>query len=153
MLRNSLIRRPINPIATTDPLEAFSRRWLGLNDTPWFGTEWSRTPTFSWPQADLSEDENGWSIELDLPGIDKKDVQIRLERDVLTIAGERKGAEHNDSRSSSDRSERWFGRFSRSFVLPRAADADQIVAKFDNGVLSIQVPKSVEAKPRQIAVH
>jgi HSP20 family protein len=87
----------------------------------------------------------------ELPGVKPEDVRISLEGSTLTLQGEKhKEEEHEDDKVY--RFERTYGMFERSFTLPATIDANQIVAKFDAGLLTIQLPKVEAAKPRQIAV-
>lgn len=103
------------------------------------------------PPVDIRETDEAYVVMADLPGFTKEDVEITLEDSVLTLTGSRQwdGAEQPQSYR---RVERAYGEFSRSFNLPAQVDADQVKAKFDNGVLTVTVPKTAEARPRRIAV-
>jgi len=103
------------------------------------------------PSVDIVERENNFSIKVDLPGVDKKDVKITVQNDVLTIKGEKK-QESEKKDESYHRVERCYGSFQRSFTLPASVASDNIDASFDNGVLSINIPKLEEAKPKEIEV-
>ncbi|HEY5564167.1 MAG TPA: Hsp20/alpha crystallin family protein [Rhodothermia bacterium] len=111
----------------------------------------SDTPTTWTPRVDLSETESEFRILLDLPGMKKDDVTINFESDMLTISGERR-----DETSREDanyyRTERFYGRFSRSFTFPKAVEIDAIGAAFEDGVLTVKVPKAAESKPRKITI-
>ena len=103
------------------------------------------------PPADVYEDENHVTLKLEVPGIDEKDLDIRVENNNLIIQGERK-FEKEEKEENFRRVERQYGTFVRSFTLPSTVDADNINANYDKGVLTITLPKRAEAKPKQIQV-
>ncbi|HEV2118413.1 MAG TPA: Hsp20/alpha crystallin family protein [Terriglobales bacterium] len=103
------------------------------------------------PPADVYEDDNHVTLKLEVPGIDEKDLDIRVENNNLIIRGERK-FEKEEKEENFRRVERQYGSFVRSFALPSAVDTDNINANYDKGVLSISMPKRAEAKPKQIQV-
>ena len=107
------------------------------------------------PDADVSETENEIRVVVELPGMRPDDIQVDLENNVLTISGEKREerTEGDDQNQTWHLSERRYGRFSRSFVLPRDVEQDQIRAHFDNGVLSLTIPKSERARRRRIEVQ
>lgn len=103
------------------------------------------------PRADLSETEDAYVIQMDVPGIDRSDLEITLEDGTLKVSGERQMQnEHEDGQYH--RIERTYGRFFRSFTFGPNADADTIEAHFDDGVLTVRVGKAEERKPRRIEV-
>lgn len=104
------------------------------------------------PRTDLIETEDGYRIRLDLPGVTKDDVKINFHNSTLSISGKRT-AEVEEESAEYVRVERTFGHFYRSFSLPRTINEDGIAASFDNGVLTVSVPKSEESKPRQIEIQ
>jgi len=104
------------------------------------------------PSVDIYETENDLVLKADLPDVDAKDVDVRVENQTLSISGERK-FEKNDSGKGYHRIERSYGRFSRSFSVPSAFDTENIKADFKNGVLSVSLPKKEAARPRQIKVE
>ena len=104
------------------------------------------------PAVDISENEHELLVKADLPGIDPKELDIRVENNVLTIRGERKFEKKVDQ-DNYLRVERTYGSFSRSFALANTVNADGIKADYQNGVLTLVVPKREEAKPKQIKVH
>jgi HSP20 family protein len=104
------------------------------------------------PSVEIYETENDLVLKADLPDVDAKDVDVRVENQTLSISGERK-FEKNDSGKGYHRIERSYGRFSRSFSVPSAFDTENIKADFKNGVLSVSLPKKEAAKPRQIKVE
>ena len=103
------------------------------------------------PAVDIYETENELVVKADLPDVDPKDIDVRVENNTLTIAGERKfEAKSNDK--GYHRIERSYGNFVRSFSVPNAFDTDKINAAFQNGVLTVSLTKKETAKPRQIKV-
>ncbi len=105
----------------------------------------------SWsPAVDLAEDEGGYFITVDLPGVNPDDVEITTHSQQLTVKGKR---DWDDGERTSLSKERWRGDFVRRFTLPKIADVDRIEAKYNNGVLAIHLPKSKEAEPRRIAIN
>lgn len=104
------------------------------------------------PALDVYEDNDHVIVTAELPGMKKEDIEISLHENVLSIRGERKNEKKYDGASTS-REERFFGRFERSFALPKAVEADQVKATYQHGILTINLPKSPEAKPRQIKVQ
>jgi HSP20 family protein len=106
----------------------------------------------SWaPAVDIYEEEGSIVLKAELPGVDPKDVDVRVENNVLTLRGERKfGSEVQ--RDSYHRVERAYGTFSRSFTLPTVVDTERIKAEVKDGVLRVNLPKKEEAKPRQISI-
>jgi HSP20 family protein len=116
------------------------------------GEDRTRIATSAWaPAVDIKEETDRFVLYADIPGVDPKDIEITMERGVLTIKGERR---HEDvtERSGYKRVERSYGTFYRRFSLPDTADADAITAKGKNGVLEIVLPKKEQAQPRRIAV-
>ena len=95
--------------------------------------------------------DDAYRIQVELPGLSKEDVQITLENSVLRLSGERK-FEKDTKKENYHRIERTYGTFSRSFALPTQVSSDKVEAKFEDGVLSIVVPKAEQAKPRRIAI-
>lgn len=106
----------------------------------------------SWaPRVDLSETEDAYLVHVDVPGMQKEDLNIDVHEGRLTISGER-NAEQQDDGHKYVRVERSYGRFYRSFTLPQTVKEDEIEATYENGVLSVRVPKAEETKPRRIEV-
>jgi HSP20 family protein len=107
----------------------------------------------SWaPAADIYETEHELVVKADLPEIDPKDLDIRVENNILTIRGERK-FEKKVNEENYLRVERAYGAFSRSFSLANTVNAEAIQANYQNGVLTLTIPKREEAKPKQIKVN
>ncbi len=109
------------------------------------------TSTFA-PPVDVYEDEHNVTLKIEVPGIDEKDLDIRVENNTLTVHGER-NFEKEEKEENYRRVERQYGSFTRSFTLPTTVDADQVKADYDKGVLKISLPKKPEAKPKQIKVN
>lgn len=103
------------------------------------------------PAMDLVETGDHYVLRADLPGLSDEDVNVQLQDNVLTISGERK-AEHDAQQEGYYRLERAFGGFSRSLTLPDGVDPDTVQARFDRGVLEIQIPKPAQKKPRQVQI-
>jgi HSP20 family protein len=104
------------------------------------------------PSTDLVETDEDFRLRLDVPGMTKDDITINLQNRTLTVSGERT-SERTDEGEEYVRVERAFGTFHRSFTLPDAVDADAIEATYDNGVLTISVPKTEESTRRQIEIQ
>jgi HSP20 family protein len=103
------------------------------------------------PAVDIYETENELVLKADLPDIDEKNLDIRVENNMLTIRGERQ-FEKKVSEDNYLRVERAYGSFSRSFALPNTVNAEAIQADYRNGVLTVTMPKRAEAKPKQIKI-
>jgi HSP20 family protein len=106
----------------------------------------------SWtPAVDIYEKENALVLTTELPGLDEKDIEIKIEDNSLTLKGERK-FEKETKEDDYHRIERSYGSFSRSFTLPRYIDEDKINAEYENGVLKITMPKKAELKAKKVKV-
>jgi HSP20 family protein len=103
------------------------------------------------PPVDIQETEEGYRLQAELPGLTKEDIQITLENNVLRLTGERK-FEREARKESFHRIERTYGSFSRAFALPNQVNAEGVQASFENGILTLTVPKAEQAKPRKIAI-
>jgi len=103
------------------------------------------------PHVDLSESENSYEVKAELPGMKKEDIKIEVHDNVLTLTGEKK-QENKTDKKNYHRIERSYGRFERCFRLPKEVKAEEIKAKYKNGVLSIDIPKTEETKPKEIVV-
>jgi HSP20 family protein len=104
------------------------------------------------PAVDMFEKDDTVVIKAELPGLDKKDVSLDLQNGVLTLKGERK-YENEVKEENYYRREMSCGKFIRSFTLPADVDADKIKAEFQNGLLTVEVPKPEEHNPKQIKVN
>ncbi len=126
--------------------EAFRGQRRGSEDDWALGGNWA-------PVVDIFEHEGNIVLKAELPGIDPKDVDIRVENNVLTLRGERKfESESEVKREDYHRVERAYGSFSRSFTLPNVVDTGKIKAESKDGVLKVTLPQKAEAKPKQISI-
>ena len=126
--------------------EAFRGQRRGSEDDWALGGNWA-------PAVDIFEHEGNIVLKAELPGIDPKDVDIRVENNVLTLRGERKfESESEVKREDYHRVERAYGSFSRSFTLPNVVDTGKIKAESKDGVLKVTLPQKAEAKPKQISI-
>jgi HSP20 family protein len=116
------------------------------------GPEDALTTTSFAPPVDIYEDEHTITLKLDVPGIDEKDIDVRIDNNTLTVHGERK-IEKEEKEENFRRVERQYGSFTRSFTLPSSVDAGQVRADYAQGVLNIKLAKKAEAKPKQIQVN
>jgi HSP20 family protein len=103
------------------------------------------------PSVDIYETPNELVVKADLPDVNEKDIDVRVENNLLTIRGERK-FEKSVSEENYLRVERTYGAFSRSFSLPNTVNPEAIGAEYKNGVLTVTLPKREESKPRQVKV-
>jgi HSP20 family protein len=115
------------------------------------GPEEALTTTSFAPPVDIYEDGHNITLKLEVPGIDEKDIDVRIDSNTLTVHGERK-LEKEEKEENFRRVERQYGSFTRSFTLPSSVDSGQVSAHYDNGVLKISLAKKAEAKPKQIKV-
>ncbi len=103
------------------------------------------------PSVDIYETENALVLAAEVPGIDEKDIEIKIEDNTLSLKGERK-FEKETKEENYHRIERAYGSFYRSFTLPHYIDQDKIKAEHENGVLKITMPKKPELKPRKVKI-
>ena len=104
------------------------------------------------PSVDIVDDDDKLMLSAEVPGVDKKDVKINIQNNILTIEGEKK-QKNEINKDDHYRTERFYGKFCRSFTLPSDVDSENIKADFSNGILSITLPKSEKVKPRQIEIN
>jgi HSP20 family protein len=117
-----------------------------------FGDRTANGTTRRWvPAIDLVETDDHFVLKVDLPGLDKDDVEIEVKDGLLTVSGERK-SEHEERKDGYHRVERAYGGFSRSLSLPPGVDADQVQADFEKGVLEVRIPKPAERKPHRVQI-
>src|SRR5271165_2024051 len=116
------------------------------------GPEEALTTTGFAPLVDIYEDEHNITLKIEVPGIDEKDIDVRVENNTLTVHGERK-IEKEEKEENYRRVERQYGSFTRTFTLPTTVDSEKVSATYDKGVLKISLPKKAEAKPKQIKVN
>lgn len=136
-------------------MELFHRPYKNMFDESLFPASWwnDESGMGLWdPAVDIYDDNDKIVIKAELPGMDKKDIDIDLKDHILTLKGER-NYENEKKEGSYYHRERTFGKFQRSFRLPVDSVADRIGAEFKDGILTIEVPKAEEEKPKKIAVH
>jgi len=125
---------------------------FGRSESPSSG-DYSAIATSTWvPAVDIREEQHQFIIEADIPGVEPKDIEISMEAGILTIKGERK-VENTQETDNYKRVERAHGIFYRRFSLPDTADADKIVANGKDGVLRVLIPKKEVAQPRKIQIQ
>ena len=101
------------------------------------------------PVVDIEEADGDFVVKVELPGVEKDDVQVNIENGVLTIKGEKKSRSEDKKRH---RVECVYGSFMRSFTLPQDVDVEKVEAAYKNGILNLTIPKQEQAKPKQIEV-
>jgi HSP20 family protein len=116
------------------------------------GREEALNTTAFAPLVDVYEDEHNVTLKIEVPGIEEKDIDVRIENNTLTVHGERK-FEKEEKEENYRRVERQYGSFTRSFTLPNTVDTENVQANYDKGVLKIKLAKKAEAKPKQIKVN
>lgn len=148
---NQIIRRGQWPRSQDAIGQLFDR----LFDSRLFGEEGaddSSVVTSQWaPRVDIKEEDDRFVLYADIPGVDPADIEIQMDKGLLTIKGERSSVVREESERYS-RIERSHGVFHRRFALPDSADPDGITAHGENGVLEIVIPKRPETTPRRIQV-
>lgn len=128
-----LLQNEINKLFDND---FFENRWFGRGSVP---------------AVDFAEDDNNFYLYMDLPGVDKKNVDLTISRNILIIKGEKKGIKDVEEEKVYH-NEIWYGSFERSVTLPDTADADKISADLKDGVLTVVIAKKASVKPRQIEI-
>ena len=124
--------------------EAF--RGTRAGDEDWgLGGSWA-------PAVDILEQNGNIVLKAELPGVDPKDVEVRVENNTLTLRGERR-FDNETKRENYHRVERSYGTFTRSFSLPNVVDTEKIKAEYRDGVLNVTLPTKEEAKPKQISIN
>jgi HSP20 family protein len=124
----------------------FDPAFRGASEEDWaLGGSWA-------PAVDIYEKDGNIVLKAELPGVDPKNVDVRVENNLLTLRGERK-FDTEVQRDNYHRVERSYGSFSRSFTLPNVVDTANIKAEYRDGVLHLTLPKREEAKPRQIQIN
>lgn len=128
-------------------LEELDRRFYNANNET---NERNNISSFS-PMVNTREDESAYYVEVDLPGVDKKSIQIDVDKDQLNILGERKYKEEVREENYY-KVESFFGKFQRKFTLPDNVNLDDISAKNENGVLEITIPKATQKEAKKIEI-
>jgi HSP20 family protein len=139
---------PFREFVTIDRMNRLFRDSYGNNE----GREESLNNTSFAPPVDVYEDEHNVILKIEVPGIDEKDIDVRIENNTMTVHGERK-FEQEEKEENYRRVERQYGSFTRTFTLPQTVDQENVQADYDKGVLKIKLSKKAEAKPKQIKVN
>ena len=105
------------------------------------------------PVCEIVETEDRFLMSVDLPGMKKEDIKIEVANDLLTISGERRRQTVSEQNRRVQLYEKSYGLFKRSFALPMSVEANDVEARYENGVLELHLPKSPAAKPRQIEIQ
>ncbi len=120
-----------------------------FNDLPWMS---SMPRVEGWvPAVDILERDGNLILRAELPGMNEKDIDVKLEGNILTLKGERK-LDSEEKKHNYHRVESYYGSFTRSFTLPDTVDTDKIKADYKNGILTISIPQRPEVRPREIPV-
>ncbi len=130
--------------------DIFGKRFSDIMDEFFNDALETRRDSFA-PSINISETEKQFVIEVEVPGVDKKDIELNVERKTLTISGERKFEKKEDGKHYH-RVESHYGNFSRSFTLPDNVNIETINAAYHNGILSITVDKSEQSMRKQIKI-
>ncbi|MFP4458157.1 MAG: Hsp20/alpha crystallin family protein [Candidatus Zixiibacteriota bacterium] len=116
------------------------------------GTDTEETKN-SWnPQVDIHENEDAIVFDIDIPGVKKEDIDVNVQDNILTISGH-KEVERDEEKQNFHRIERFSGEYQRSFQLPKLVDTEKIKAKYNDGVLNINVPKREESKKKEVNIN
>lgn len=118
----------------------FDDAWSGRGSAPWV------------PAVDVRETENDIALDVELPGIKPEEVNVSVDQGVLTISGEKHEERKEGEEGRYHTIERRYGSFTRSFTLPQGVSEDQIEAEFENGVLTVRIPKAALPQPRRIQI-
>jgi len=141
----NIIRRDYSPFAK-DMNQLLDNFFKGNSDS-------SFVDTGTWaPAVDIKEEKNCFVVIADIPGVDKKDIHVSLENNLLTIHGKRR-FEETEKKENYSRTERIQGQFYRRFSLPQNVDESKIDAKYKNGVLRVSIPKKEAVMEKRIEVH
>jgi HSP20 family protein len=139
-------RGELSPWSAFRDLESQFSRMLGdwTSESGLVASGWT-------PAVDLRETEDGYMVDVDVPGMKKEDIELAVVDNVVTIKGERKD-ESQTEKDGYRRSERRYGTFQRSFEVPGGFDSAKVEARYEDGVLRVTLPKREESKPKQIEV-
>ncbi|HUF77563.1 MAG TPA: Hsp20/alpha crystallin family protein [Thermoanaerobaculia bacterium] len=148
-MRTAMTRwNPTGSYVSRDPFARLLEGFLGENLNPSEDVS-NRAWT---PAVNIRETDNAFFVEAELPGMTKDDIEITLENNMLKLSGERR-FEKDTKEENYHRVERSYGTFLRTFSLPSQVDSEGVKAAFKEGVLTIEIPKAEEAKPRKIAIN
>ena len=146
--------RGLTPRQTSREIEETGRRFEDIFGRPFLPGIWRSFPSAEmvWaPAIDVVEEEDKFSVKVELPGVKEEDVNVSIIGDTLIIEGEKK-AESEVKRKGYYYSETSYGSFSRSITIPSSIDINKIEANYDKGILEIDLPKAPEVKPKKITV-
>lgn len=132
-------------------LSALSNEMDRLFNQPFSGADQENLGGWT-PAVDLYHDKDSIVLRAELPGMKKEDIHLSLHGDDLSLSGERRQEKAADERGHL-RNERFYGRFERRFTLPVRVDGNRVSASYEDGILTVTLPKAEEAKPRQIEVN
>lgn len=114
---------------------------------------WSNRKIAAWsPSVDIVELENAYKLQAEIPGMDKKDIKIDVDKGVLTVSGERTAEKKEEKKGTYQYFERQYGSFTRSFKLPEHVNASKIKATYKDGVLELEIPKTEASKALQVNI-
>lgn len=140
---------PTNPMDEFDRVLAEMGRIFGDLNAPETGGLFDRAIS---PPIDVMETQDDYVLTADLPGIERKDIELSIASNVLTLKGEKKEA-NKESKRRYFRQESWTGQFQRTLSLPNSIDPDKVRAEFRDGVLQVTIGKKEDIRPRQITVN
>lgn len=153
-MASTLIARPRSAAPAVRISDPFTAMQSELND--WFSNIWGTngngalSATFA-PELDIAEKDTCFELRMDIPGMESKDMDIQVQGNTVTISGQRK-EEKEEKGKTYHRVERRSGSFSRTVTLPCAVTEKEVAAEYTNGVLSVVLPKSEEARPKKISI-
>jgi HSP20 family protein len=124
-------------------------RFLDNDMFDWSNRNFSNTNT-TLPAVNIKEDNDGYEVEMSVPGFDKNDFNIEVNNSLLTISSDKKIEKETNEGQQFTRREFSYQSFSRSFTLPETADGENVSATYENGLLKISIPKKEEAKPKPV---
>lgn len=139
-------------VSPWNELERMTNRLTRLFDEPWTGL--SPLDDGSWmPAVNIEETANELVLTAELPGMGHDDINLEVDNNVLTLSGEKRSETEEEKDRRYHLWERTYGRFERSFTLPRTVDPEKIEAHFENGILHVHMPKQEQAKGRKIMIR
>jgi HSP20 family protein len=147
MLRRGSVLSPFEDLFLRGEMDEWFDSFFRRRGRPANGFIWA-------PPVNVREDEDALYVEAELPGLTRDEIQLSVENGVLTITGEKR-EERTEGKPEGEVHvfERRYGRFERRLTLPTNVDAEKIRARYENGVLGVTLPKTEEAKPRQIQIE
>lgn len=140
-----MVSRFLAPFSSSEPFGTLQREVNRVFDEVFRGVGSAAAVSFA-PSIDVHETEAGLEVTAELPGMSEQDIQLSLEGDLMTIAGEKK-SERREEKGGARLTERSYGSFRRSFRLPFAPEQDKVTAQFDKGVLTVALPRPPQQAP------